>query len=84
MPAHSVTSLAREDGPAILMETADHAKTASFGNSRAARAYRHAQKDLVDQGRIRDAVEMDIKDIRSKFGNKYDSAIRQLLDSLDR
>jgi filamentous hemagglutinin len=63
------------------METRDHAQTASFGNSRKARAFRQRQKELIDQGRLREAIQMDIDDIRSLFGNKYDEAIRQMLEA---
>jgi len=54
--------------------------TASFGSSKEARAYREQQKTLIEQGRFREAQQMDIIDIQSKFGGKYDEAIKQMLD----
>ena len=82
MPANSVSPLRHPDGPSIWMETADHRRTASWGNSRAARQYRARQRELIREGRFDDAIQMDIDDIQSKFGNKYDDAILQMIDSL--
>ncbi|MFA1261894.1 hypothetical protein ACDI97_10845 [Xanthomonas axonopodis pv. fascicularis] len=67
-------------GPAIKMDPEDHELTASFGRSKSAQAYRDKQKDLLDQGRLMEAVQMDVDDIRAKFGSKYDSHIQQMLD----
>jgi filamentous hemagglutinin len=58
------------------MSTADHAQTASFGGSRAARAYRRQQQQLIQQGRFMDAVQMDIasgkqKGVRLGFPFKF-------------
>lgn len=80
MPADSISYLERNDGPAIKMEKEDHRQTASYGSSREAREYRAVQKELIEQGKFREAVEMDISDIREKFGNKYDTAIAEMLD----
>ena len=62
------------------MFTEDHRFTASWGNSREARAYRQAQADLIAQGDFRGAQQMDIIDIQTRFGNKYDGGIQQMLD----
>lgn len=80
MPADSVTELSRNDGPAIRMDKEDHRETASCGNSREAREYREAQKELIDNGKFEEALQMDIDDIREKFGDKYDKAIDEMLD----
>ena len=74
------------DGPAIKMEPADHRLTASYGSSPEAKAYRARQEQLLQEGKLREAIQMDVDDIRSKFGGKYDAAIEQMLkyaDSLD-
>jgi filamentous hemagglutinin len=63
------------------METADHVQTGSWGRSKAAQAYRQKQADLIAQGKIRESVQMDIDDIRSKFGNKYNDHIQEMLDA---
>lgn len=65
-------------GPCILMTTADHQKTASWGSSSAAVAYRAQQLNLVKQGKYLAAMQMDINDIRSKFGSRYDTAISRM------
>lgn len=71
--------ISSEKGPAIKMDPADHKKTASYGSSDEAKKYRQQQRDLLNQGRLMDAIQMDIDDIRSKFGNKYDAAIEEML-----
>ena len=67
--------LPEEDGPAIRMEKGDHRRTASCGRSKKAQAYRTKQENLIKAGKFREAVKMDVKDIRSKFGNKYEKGI---------
>ena len=68
----------------IKMNKEDHRETASCGTSREAREYRVMQKELIEQGKFREAVEMDINDIRDKFGDKYDNAISQMLEYVDK
>jgi hypothetical protein len=84
MPANDVNGLSLYDGPAIKMEAADHRQTASCGNSIEARKYRAKQKELIDSGRFKEAFRMDVKDIRSKFGSKYDTAINQALQYVNK
>ena len=84
MPADSASNLDRNDGPAIKMDKADHRQTASCGNSREAREYRDAQKELIDNGKFREALQMDIDDIHEKFGSKYDDAISEMLEYVDK
>lgn len=81
-PANKVSPRTMYSGPAIRMSADDHKLTASYGSSPAAAAYRARQKALIDQGRFDDAVQMDIDDIRTKFGSKYDEAILEMIDSL--
>lgn len=70
------------DGPAIKMDPTDHKLTASYGNSREAKAYRAQQEKFLKEGKLNEAMDMDmdIDDIRSKFGGKYDSAIKEMQD----
>lgn len=84
MPADSTTELDRNDGPAIKMEKEDHRQTASCGSSREAREYMAKQKELIDQGKFREALQMDIDDIHEKFGDKYDDAIAEMLEYVDK
>ena len=83
MPADSISNLERDDGPAIKMEKEDHRQTASCGNSREAREYREKQKELIEQGKFREALQMDIDDLHEKFGDKYDDAIAEMLEYVD-
>lgn len=80
MPADCASYLERDDGPAIIMEKADHRQTASCGGSKEAREYQMHQKELIQAGKFREALQMDIDDIREKFGGKYDDAIAEMLD----
>jgi len=82
MPADSASPLSRADGPSIIMSTADHRQTGSWGRSRAAQRYRAQQRQLIEEGRFNDAVQMDIDDVRSRFGDRYDQAILEMMDSV--
>lgn len=83
MPADNASNLERDDGPAIRMEKEDHRKTASCGNSREAREYREKQRKLIEEGKFREALQMDIDDIHEKFGDKYDEEIAEMLEYVD-
>ena len=84
MPADSASELPRGEGPAIKMEKEDHRETASYGNSKEAQEYRQKQKELIEQGKFREAFEMDVKDIRDKFGDKYDDAIAEAEEQVNK
>ena len=84
IPADSASELPRGDGPAIKMEKEDHRETASWGLSKEAQEYRQKQKELIEQGKFREAFEMDVKDIRDKFGDKYDDAIAEAEEYLNK
>ena len=84
MPADNASNLERDDGPAIRMEKEDHRKTASCGNSREAREYREKQRKLIEEGKFREALQMDIDDIHEKFGDKYDEEIAEMLEYVDK
>ncbi|MCL9782535.1 hypothetical protein M9194_13955 [Vibrio sp. S4M6] len=78
MPADSVSSYSSYSGPAVSMSAADHAKTASYGSTKTAKGYRAMQAKLIAEGKFLEAQQMDISDIRSKFGSKYDKGIQQM------
>lgn len=84
IPADSSSELPRTDGPAIVMEYEDHRETASCGNSREAQEYRAKQKELIEQGKFREAFQMDVDDIHEKFGDKYDDAIAEASKYIDK
>ena len=79
MPAKSASNLEVNDGPAIRMDAADHRLTASWGYSLEAREHQAAQRELIEQGKFMEAIQLDIDDIRSKFDSKYDDAIEEML-----
>lgn len=83
MPSNESSNLETKEGPAIVMDYEDHRQTASCGNSRDAQEYRAKQKELIEQGKFREALQMDIDDIHDKFGDKYDEQIKQMLDYVD-
>lgn len=80
MPADSVSPFSTARGPAIEMSPEDHMLTASWGRSKSAVAYRARQQQLIDDGRYMEALQMDIDDVRAKFGHKYDAAIDEALN----
>ncbi|MDR3349647.1 MAG: hypothetical protein LBO03_08685 [Acidaminococcales bacterium] len=81
--AYRDSGLDSDDGPCIRMERIDHRQTASYGVSDEAKEYRAAQSQLIAQGKFREAQQMDIDDIRMKFGKKYDGAIAEMLEYTD-
>ncbi|MDD7416267.1 MAG: hypothetical protein SPI86_03715 [Treponemataceae bacterium] len=80
MPAASCSSLSRWRGPCIIMTKENHKQTSSYGNSKSAKRYRLMQAKLISEGKFLESEYMDIKNIRRKFGRKYDSAINKKLD----
>ena len=78
--ADSVSEISRNDAPSILMTKSDHMQTESWGNSNVSKTFRATQKNLVKQGKNRDALTIGIKDVRSKFDSKYN---KELLDAID-
>jgi pretoxin HINT domain-containing protein len=84
MPADASTGslITKYSGPSIRMDTADHAQLYTTGSSYASQAWRSWQQELVSQGRIDEAMQMDINDVRARFGTKYDSAITEMINSL--
>ncbi|MFF2779167.1 RHS repeat-associated core domain-containing protein [Streptomyces sp. NPDC058052] len=70
------------NGPAIRMERADHKKLNSTDNDLVAQAWHQWQRELIGQGRLTEAMRMDIDDIKHKFPGKYDDHIREMVESL--
>ena len=73
-----------DEGAAIQMDPKDHQGTASYGGREgsALQAYRNKQAELIRDGKLDDAFLMDVDDIQSKFGDKYDDAILEAIDKL--
>ena len=68
----------RGELPAIKMDASDHRRTASFGSSQEAISYRQRQIELISKGDMHGAIQMDIDDLTSKFGTKYNDGIEQM------
>ncbi|MFE3267107.1 polymorphic toxin-type HINT domain-containing protein [Streptomyces sp. NPDC059215] len=84
IPANSSSPLSMYSGPSIRMDYADHRAVYSTGSSLASQAWRMRQKELIDAGDFRGAMQMDVDDIRDRFGDKYDEAITEMWMSLSR
>jgi RHS repeat-associated protein len=81
MPADKVSPNSTTKGDAIIMDIDDHYQTESWGRSKKAQKYRQQQKELIDKGKYDEAQQMDIDDVKGKFGKKYDKAIKQMQDA---
>ena len=80
MPADSVSPLSTQKGPVINMSLGDYKKTANWGRSKSAQEYRAQQRRLINNGYFMRVQQMDIDDVKSKFGNKYNKAIDEMRD----
>jgi len=85
MPADDISPLQREDGPAIQMDPSDHKVTRSNGSSTEAKRYRKMLSDLISNGKWREAMVIEIQDIRSiaseiRNPGKYNEAMLEMLE----
>ncbi|MCB1915650.1 MAG: hypothetical protein KDG52_08040 [Rhodocyclaceae bacterium] len=86
MPADDASPLARNDGPAIQMDPADHAITSSNGRGGSeARDYRRMVQGLIENGDWRSAMALEILDVREvakTIGEpgKYNEAMLEMLE----
>ena len=83
MPADSASPYGTGSGPGIRMLPEDHKQTKSWGFSKKAQEYQQKQKDLIAQGKFKEAQRMDIEDVQSKFPKKYDIAIKEMEEYTD-
>ena len=85
-PANSTSPLPKSQGPAVQMDPTDHKGTSSHGHQGADGAlYRSEIESLLKDGRWRDAMAQEIKDIRRvarETGDpkKYNEAIKEMLE----
>ena len=68
------------EGTSTWMEILDHRDTASWGNSKKSKIWKKVQEDLILRGKFGKAMEMDIKDVKRKFGTKYNQGMREMID----
>ena len=77
--------LSYDDGPSIYMTLDDHARTSSHSRSADAPDYRQQQRELVEQGKFMEALEMDIAIIQKLFPDgRYEKGIRQAREHASR
>lgn len=84
MPPKSVSPLGEYPSPSMQMDKNDHRVAMSTGSSLEAQEWRELQQEFINAGRYRDALAMDIRDVRriaAEGGNirKYNQATRELL-----
>lgn len=86
MPAKKVSPLDKDDGPAIQMDPPDHRETMSNGTQGLeGEAFRDNIAQMLAQGRWRDAMVKEIKDVMRvarETGNsrKYNEAMLEMLE----
>lgn len=81
--ADAISNLDYNDAPAIRMTEADHSNTGSHGHQgNDGKDWRAKQKALVDAGKMDEAFQMGIDDVRARHGSKYDVEIQAMRDSL--
>ncbi|MEU7035225.1 RHS repeat-associated core domain-containing protein [Streptomyces sp. NPDC046237] len=84
MPQHASTPLSYGRGPAIRMDRVDHRQVWSTGSGSRPepKAWRMMQTDLVNSGRIDQAMQNDINDVVTRFPGKYNNAIGDMIGGL--
>ena len=82
-PSKAVSPLPEPEGPAVRVDPLDHRQTTSYGRSAEARAWRATQQRLILEGRFREAQQMDVDELRRRFGSKYEEGIKQMLEYTD-
>lgn len=75
-----ITGILRvSEGPSIRMKKEDHELTRSYKRGYMLRDdFFRKQLEFLKDLNIRSAVEMEIAEIKAKFGSKYDEAIREV------
>lgn len=67
-------------GPALLMNAADHKRSASWRSRSTSFQWRQVQEVLLQKGKIGKAIEMDIRDIKHKFLDAYYVGIVEMIN----
>ncbi|WP_031064378.1 hypothetical protein [Streptomyces sp. NRRL WC-3742] len=78
----ALDAVSRYTAPAVEMEIDDHKATASWGS--AGKGHRSDQAKFLVKGMFKEAVDMDVNDIRGKAKprTKYDRAIKEMKDKM--
>ncbi|MFD0270376.1 hypothetical protein ACFVGY_28020 [Streptomyces sp. NPDC127106] len=90
-----VSTVSYGRGPAIQMDRQDHRgrknpdgnwsshpRALSTGSWTESKEHRARQLELMEAERFKQAVRLDVNDIRSKFGAKYDGALNEMKPAL--
>ena len=85
IPAKDTSPLKPQDGPAIKMDPKDHARTSSNGQMAGSIEYREALESLISQGKWREAMAIEVRDVRRiarEAGDptKYNEALLEMLE----
>ncbi|MFI7501164.1 LamG-like jellyroll fold domain-containing protein [Streptomyces sp. NPDC049687] len=78
----AVFGIPEGQGLAIQMDEADHVLTESWGSSHLGMLHRAHQEFLLRQGRLTEALQMDVTNVRQLFGSKYDDAMDEMVAKL--
>ncbi|MCX5093835.1 hypothetical protein OOK36_34115 [Streptomyces sp. NBC_00365] len=82
MPQNASTPISKYSGPAVRMARADHRQLWSTGSSMQSQAWLGMQRDLVNSGKIDEAMMNDINDVVTRFPGTYNNAIGEMIGSL--
>lgn len=77
LPTHGTT-------PSIHMDKPDHRVMSSTGSSNKSKAYRRTQATLIAQGKFNEAMGMDIDETITKYGDKYNVHMDEMLEYADK
>jgi len=66
--------------PSVHMDTPDHRNMTSTGSRRQSVKWRQRQSELIKDGKFGKAMEMDIREIKRRYGSKYNEQIQEMLD----
>ena len=76
-PMINIPELDDDDLPAIKMDLEDYKKLSSYNSQE----FIDKKSELEEQGKYREALQMEIDDIREKCGDKYNDAIAEMMES---
>lgn len=74
------SNISSDDGPAMRMNYNHEKYFASHGKSKKTLRFLEQQKQLVQEGKIMKAIQIDEEDIRSKTTTTYASALKEMKD----
>ena len=80
IPPKSVVDENPGAATSIGMPGEHHKATMSYGSSARARAHRAEQRKLVREGKIDEAIKMDVDDIKGRHGDIYDETFKIMIN----